>query len=327
MNHPEHLDSPDSRDLRTVLARIDTERVLAVAVATARHLLSATQEMQAIAREMNKLNLGDLIEGALDDIEKSVLDGFATDREHDADAYHIQKIVRSMPSAKGQPTGDFAYVAAAAADLADELHTQRLESRGNQRVLESRASLVETLLRRTIYPEAAGRIAYLKAIADRSRSSTPTGVPESMAALELRPVLKVFMSYVREDIPVVSDLYSALCSIPGVSPWIDNFDLTLGDNWESEIRRAIQRDCNVFLACISRSAVDRGGYFDKEVELALKVAEGRALDRPFILPIVLDDSPIPERLSKFHALRLSTPADHKSLREHLSRLAERVVSE
>ena len=62
------------------------------------------------------------------------------------------------------------------------------------------------------------------------------------------------------------------------------------------IRRAIREDSLVFLACFSQQSVDRARSFQNE-ELVLAVDELRLrpVDRPWLIPVRLDDCQIPDR--------------------------------
>lgn len=81
---------------------------------------------------------------------------------------------------------------------------------------------------------------------------------------------EVFVSYARPDGKGVKELVTFLKST-GVRTWFDKDDLIAGQEWDKVIAKAI-RESSAFLLCLSSKAVDRRGYFQKEVRVALDVA-------------------------------------------------------
>jgi hypothetical protein len=82
-----------------------------------------------------------------------------------------------------------------------------------------------------------------------------------------------FISYVREDADHV-DLLQRRLEKAGVRVWRDTADLWPGEDWQAKIRRAIQDDALVFIACFSRKSVARNRSYQNE-ELVLAVEELR----------------------------------------------------
>jgi hypothetical protein len=113
----------------------------------------------------------------------------------------------------------------------------------------------------------------------------------------LRRAATVFISYAREDSDNAVWLHGRLRA-DGFEAWMDKANLGPGQQWEYEIRKAI-RSAAAVLICLSRSAVDKFGYFQKEISLALDIADEAPEGRAFIIPIRLDDCVIPERLRRW----------------------------
>ena len=100
----------------------------------------------------------------------------------------------------------------------------------------------------------------------------------------------LFLSYAREDLPHVLKLKAAL-DRAGVEAWLDKERLEAGDLYDQKIRRFI-KTCAVFIPVISRNTEKRvEGYFRREWKLAAERAQGIAEHIPFILPVVVDDTP------------------------------------
>lgn len=100
----------------------------------------------------------------------------------------------------------------------------------------------------------------------------------------------VFLSYAKEDLQHVLALKAAL-DRAGVEAWLDKERLEAGDMYDQKIRRFI-KTCGAFVPIISRNTERRmEGYFRKEWKLASERAQGIAEHIPFILPVVVDDTP------------------------------------
>lgn len=77
----------------------------------------------------------------------------------------------------------------------------------------------------------------------------------------------------------------------GLEVWIDQSELRGGDAWDASIRRQI-RECALFIPLISSNTNTRSeGYFRLEWKLAVDRTHLMADDQPFLLPLVIDDTP------------------------------------
>lgn len=112
--------------------------------------------------------------------------------------------------------------------------------------------------------------------------------------------LNVFLCHSRDDKEHVRKLYMRLLAL-GCQPWLDTESLLPGQDWESEIRKAI-RTAHVFVACLSASSMNKRGYVQKEIRFAVDVAQEIPEDDIFIVPIKLEPCDAPESLSKWQWL-------------------------
>jgi hypothetical protein len=133
--------------------------------------------------------------------------------------------------------------------------------------------------------------------------------------------LKTFLCHGSEDKPVVRELYSQLRQ-DGVNPWLDETDILGGQNWDLEIRRAV-RNSDVILVCLSSSSVGKEGYIQKEIRIALDIADEKPEGTIFIIPIRLDQCEMPERLKQWQRLEYYEKDWYEKL---LRALRERAVS-
>jgi formylglycine-generating enzyme required for sulfatase activity len=123
--------------------------------------------------------------------------------------------------------------------------------------------------------------------------------------------LRVFLCHSSNDKPVIRDLYKHLQE-DGFDPWLDEEDILPGQEWESEIRKAV-RAAEAIIVCLSRSSINKEGFIQKELSDALNVAEEKPEGTLFIFPLKLEECEIPRRLSRWQAGRLFTEHGYERL--------------
>ena len=104
------------------------------------------------------------------------------------------------------------------------------------------------------------------------------------------PRRAVFLSYAREDSAAAQRIAEALRS-HGIEVWFDQNELRGGDAWDAKIRQQID-SCTLFLPIVSRHTEERGkGYFRLEWKLAVEQTHLLMEGVPFLVPVVVDDTP------------------------------------
>ncbi|MEO6002203.1 MAG: TIR domain-containing protein, partial [Opitutus sp.] len=99
----------------------------------------------------------------------------------------------------------------------------------------------------------------------------------------------VFLSYASQDAEAAKRICEALHAA-GVEVWFDQSELVGGDAWDQKIRKQI-RDCALMIPIISAATQARTeGYFRLEWRLADQRTHLMAKGRPFLLPVVIDDT-------------------------------------
>jgi hypothetical protein len=114
----------------------------------------------------------------------------------------------------------------------------------------------------------------------------------------------VFLSYSSQDAAAVRRLAQSL-DAAGIDVWFDREQLQAGAEWDRRIRRGVDAS-SLFIPVISRATQDVGrrrDYFWREWNAADDRASGMAPDEPFLVPIVIDDTPpyssvVPDRFRK-----------------------------
>ena len=103
------------------------------------------------------------------------------------------------------------------------------------------------------------------------------------------PNKAVFLSYASQDAAAAQEICAALRAA-GIEVWFDQSELRGGDAWDASIRRQIKA-CALFIPIISQQTHTRDeGYFRLEWKLAVDRSHLMVADRPFLLPIVIDDT-------------------------------------
>ncbi len=135
--------------------------------------------------------------------------------------------------------------------------------------------------------------------------------------------LSVFLCHPSGDKGRVRDLYRRLRA-DGFAPWLDEEDLLPGQDWEREIRRAV-RAADVVLVCLSAHSVTKRGFVQKEIRLALDVADEQPEGTIYIIPARLEECEVPDRLRPLHWVDLFEPRGYERLLDALRRRAGAAV--
>jgi hypothetical protein len=111
--------------------------------------------------------------------------------------------------------------------------------------------------------------------------------------------LRVFLCHASQDKPVVRELYQRLDAEGWIDPWLDKEKLLPGQDWGLEMEKSVEAT-DAVIVFLSNEAVMREGYFQKELRKIIAIAEEKPEGVIFIIPIRLDECPIPRSLQKWH---------------------------
>jgi len=99
----------------------------------------------------------------------------------------------------------------------------------------------------------------------------------------------VFLSYASQDVAAAQRICDALRG-SGIEVWFDQSELRGGDAWDRQIRKQIH-ECALFIPVISRNSQARlEGYFRREWKLAVDRTHDMAEGKPFLVPVVIDET-------------------------------------
>jgi formylglycine-generating enzyme required for sulfatase activity len=132
--------------------------------------------------------------------------------------------------------------------------------------------------------------------------------------------LRVFLCHASDDKPAVGELYRRL-QADGFDPWLDEANLLPGQNWPIEIPKAV-RNSHVVIVCLSRHAIAKPGYIQKEIKFALDVADEQPEGTIFLIPLKLEECDVPLRLSHLHWVNYFDASGYERLMRALAKRAD-----
>lgn len=130
------------------------------------------------------------------------------------------------------------------------------------------------------------------------------GLPQMVAAIErIVRRAKVFLSYSSPDRAKVKEIYSKL-QLSGWLPWMDIMDIEPGEEWEMTVHSAIRRS-DFAVIFLSKDGIERGGPYQEEISIILKIQRAQPPGKIFVVPARLDDCEIPhDELNALHRVDL-----------------------
>ncbi len=112
----------------------------------------------------------------------------------------------------------------------------------------------------------------------------------------IRP-LKVFLSYSPDDTVIVNRHYQNLLT-NGIDAWFREENLLPGQEQDLEIPKAA-KNADAFIIFLSNKSISQEGYFQKEIKLALDIADEKPEGAIYIIPARLEDCVLPSRISRW----------------------------
>lgn len=132
----------------------------------------------------------------------------------------------------------------------------------------------------------------------------------------VRRPLRVFLCHASCDKDRVRRLYRDLASA-GYHPWFDEANLLPGQDWNREITRAI-RGSDAVIVALSEASINKRGYVQKEIQMALDVADEQPEGAIFLIPVRFERCVVPDRLSRWQWVNLYEPGGSVQLMRALA---------
>jgi hypothetical protein len=137
--------------------------------------------------------------------------------------------------------------------------------------------------------------------------------------------LKIFLCHSSGDKARVKQLYDFLLK-SGSDPWLDSEKLLPGQDWNLEINKALD-SADVIMLCLSKKSVDKEGYVQKEIRLALD----RALEMPdgriFLIPACLEECELPYKIRNYQWVDIFTADGMDKLVKSLNLRADQIKAQ
>jgi hypothetical protein len=137
--------------------------------------------------------------------------------------------------------------------------------------------------------------------------------------------LKVFLCHSSGDKTEVNNLYNLLVQ-RGADSWLDSEKLLPGQDWNLEINKALDAS-DVILLCLSRKSVDKEGYVQKEIRIALDRALEMPEGRIFLIPARLEECELPYKIRNYQWVDLFAADGMEKLMKSLNLRASQVKAQ
>jgi len=133
--------------------------------------------------------------------------------------------------------------------------------------------------------------------------------------------LKVFLCHAHSDKDAVKALYDRLVE-DGVDAWLDKEKLLPGQNWRTEIQKAV-RGADVVVVCHSKE-FNQTGFRQREVRWALDTAREQPQEAIFIIPARLEECDVLESLREWQWVNLYEDNGYERLMRSLQTRANNI---
>ena len=126
---------------------------------------------------------------------------------------------------------------------------------------------------------------------------------------------RVFISYIEEDIKFAKIINNKL-EDSGYDPWFDKNQIIPGRDFRISIEKGI-RDCHFFLILISESTLNKRGFVQREVRIALDLYQEMIDNDIYIIPVRLEQCEVLESIKTLQWVDLFEYPDSKLNRENI----------
>ncbi|AYW90835.1 TPA: TIR domain-containing protein [Yersinia enterocolitica] len=107
--------------------------------------------------------------------------------------------------------------------------------------------------------------------------------------------MKLFLAHAKEDEKVTESIYEKLKN-NDYTPWMDIRDIPAGVNWDNEIQKNFN-SANIIIIILSKVSCQKNGYIRREMNEAMDKLKYYKPDDVFVIPILIDNSPVPTFIS------------------------------
>jgi len=128
----------------------------------------------------------------------------------------------------------------------------------------------------------------------------------------------IYIIYQRADLSIAYDIAKQLKE-RGFYPWLDDEEITPGQKWSTTTSKALSESA-LALIIVSRNTQFESSWVAKELKIAMQMLSSKDETVSPIIPIRLDDSPLPEDLRDVQGVFYSDPKYIDKLERGLNRV-------
>lgn len=130
---------------------------------------------------------------------------------------------------------------------------------------------------------------------------------------------RVFLIYAREDVELARKLAADLRE-HGFRPWLDVDEIAPGQIWKKSVIRALEESA-IALVLVSER-LQKKGFVQEELKVAFDTLHESEKDFSPVIPVRLDNSPVPDRLAHVQWVNLFEEGGLERLFAGLSKLGQ-----
>lgn len=131
---------------------------------------------------------------------------------------------------------------------------------------------------------------------------------------------RIFIVYSHKNKEKAQELSEELRSL-GFNPWFDQQELLPGQKWQEAIKQAIE-DSAIALYLVSKNTEKSKGFISNEMKAAMQVLRARSDTYSPVIPVLLEESALPEELTNVHAVKYYEESGRENLNRGLKRIFE-----
>jgi len=133
----------------------------------------------------------------------------------------------------------------------------------------------------------------------------------------LRERRRVFIVYAAKDVETATRLYQKMKGA-GFVPWMDKMDIAPGEIWQRAVYQALEQS-SAAIVLVSAN-LKTSDFAQKELMHAMRSLQEQRKDVGPIIPVRIDDSPIPDQLAHIQHADFRTEEGWQRLRLGLERV-------
>jgi hypothetical protein len=134
--------------------------------------------------------------------------------------------------------------------------------------------------------------------------------------LKMQRPLRIFLCHSSEDKPIVRELYRSLSTESWLDVWLDEENLYPGQDWDTEIEKAVETT-DIVIVCLSNNSVNKDGYIQRELRFVLRIADYKPEGEIFVIPIRLSNCLVPRSLKQWHYIDFFPKSQNNWARQRL----------